>query len=127
MKNQFVIFEVAKKLKELGFNEPTLAHFNTETEYGRNNPVVTVWQQYDGRNLGELPAPLLQQAVDFIREKLDIQINIVWNKFYEKTPYQYEVRPTWREQLVRPYGNGGMDETYNGALNKAILEALKIK
>lgn len=126
MNNQFVSYEIATILKNKGFNEHTLAHFNTQTEYGRSNPTLTVWQQYDNRNLGELPCPLVQQAVDFIREKLDVQINIVWNKFYEQTPYQYEARPTWREQPLRPYGISGMRATYHEALSKAIEEAIKL-
>lgn len=76
MKNLFLPYEIALKLKEKGFNEPTLAHFNTETEYGRSNPVITVWQKYDVRNLGELPAPLLQQVIDWFREKHKVHISI---------------------------------------------------
>jgi hypothetical protein len=60
-------------------------------------------------------------AFRWFREKYDLQYNIVWNKFYDKTPYQYEVRPTWRNEPLRPYGTSGMCSTYE----EAELECLK--
>lgn len=126
MKHLFVTYEISVKLKELGFNEPCFAYYinkaelllatysKESNEYPSNSDLIMDW----------VSTPTHQQAVDFIREKLDIQINITWNKFYEKTPYQWEYRPTWRNQLLRPYGVGSMSESYNEALASAIMGAL---
>ena len=130
MKHLFVTYKIAKLLKEKGFNEMCFAYYPSTCL----NPDLLIPSQYketaifyDRPHNTLTLAPMPQQAVDFIREKLDIQINITWNKFYEKTPYQYEYRPTWRNEPVRPYGFGGMSETYNEALNSAIEGALNYK
>lgn len=69
-----------------------------------------------------------EQALVFrwFREKYDLQYNIVWNKFYDKTPYQYEVRPTWRNEPLRPYGTSGMCSTYEEAEEACLLKLIEI-
>lgn len=60
MEKQFVPFEFAVKLKELGFDEPVLGWFNGSKELEYEN-------RYGARNF--IDAPLWQQAFDFFREK----------------------------------------------------------
>lgn len=68
MKNQFVTFEVAQKLKDLGFKEDCLAFYVSGQlifgSFNEHNPEVI------------LPAPLLQQAEEFLREKHDLEIYV---------------------------------------------------
>ena len=120
MNKEFIPHEQALALKELGFDEGCLAIYNIneelETGYYQNKYVIA--------------APLYQQAFRFFREKFDLQYSIDWNKFYDKTPYQYEVRPTWRNEPLRPYGTSGMCKTYEQAelkCLKKLIEIVKLK
>lgn len=124
MNEQFVTYKIAKKLKELGFDEPCFKYYDEEVKKIEDSLFETRWGYEPKTNY--VFSPLWQQATDWLREKKDIQINIVWNKFYPNTPYEFEVRPTWREQPVRPYGIGGMESTYYKSLERAIEEAIKM-
>jgi hypothetical protein len=127
MEKEFVPYELAVKLKALGFNEPCFGYYYTlngkdwkfaeKTEYWKLDDEISIGGKFT------LLAPLYQQAFRWFREKYDLQYNIVWNRFYDKTPYQYEVRPTWRNELLRPYGTSGMCSTYEEA-ELACLEKL---
>jgi hypothetical protein len=67
MKNQFVTYEIAKKLKELGFNEECLGFFYPTGTFmllaPRKNEETTC-----------LKAPLWQQAIDWLREKYKFNV-----------------------------------------------------
>ena len=84
MKEQFVTYEIAKQLKEKGFDEPCFGLYNIYETYG----------QYGIINIGDLHltnvnrgfksdnaiiAPLWQQVIDWLEEKLDIAIWIEWD------------------------------------------------
>lgn len=127
IKDLFVSYEIAKQLKDKGFNEVCLGWFQFEN-YGTEVHTDKYWKEkLSGLDAEEfLNAPLYQQVVDWFREKKDIQINIVWNKFYPNTPYEFEMRPTWRGEVLRPYGLSGMSATYYEALTRAIEEAIKL-
>ena len=80
MEKEFVPYELAVKLKELGFNEPCLACYldnvfviklqsqNSEFEYFNNTTFSF--------NEKSFSAPLWQQAFDWFREKYDMQLGI---------------------------------------------------
>ncbi len=113
MENLFVPYEIAKQLKEKGFDAETLAHYinNTELLIIRNN--------YMHEN--HIKAPLYQQVVDWFREKHNtsiVQIPTVkmfcFGCFVPTNPH-------------RPIGNKKFVEAnYYEALNKAIEEAIKL-
>ena len=69
MKKQFVTYEIALKLKELGFDEPCLYSF----EFGNGglecklNPNLKSNTTCD---IGEITAPLWQQAIEFLLKGL---------------------------------------------------------
>ena len=78
MKNEFVTYEQALALKELGFDEPCLAFYdgkNTESFYFNNlrdaSGDYIPFQKHD--RLKWFGAPLYQQAFRWFREKHDIQ------------------------------------------------------
>ena len=100
MKEQFVSYEIALKLKELGFDEPCFGFWNVsqinnslqELKYG-----MCVFKN-TSTELSKYPknvlAPLYQQVIDFFREKYNIQIEILWrgdmNTFnYKIGTFQY--------------------------------------
>jgi len=74
MKEQFVTYEIALKLKELCFNEPCMGLYYIEnkkfnkTNYSHSNIVES--------NDYIIDAPLWQQVIDWFREKHLIIINI---------------------------------------------------
>lgn len=62
MKKQFVIYEIALKLKELGFEEYCLAYYDNNKEL----KIFNNCQEY----YRSIKAPLWQQAIDFLIKKL---------------------------------------------------------
>jgi len=66
MKNEFIPYEQALALKELGFGEPCFGWF--DTGYLR----VGCFESEHVQGLGDLPAPLYQQAFRWFREKYNI-------------------------------------------------------
>lgn len=123
MNRDFIPHELALALKELGFDEPCWAWWHIEdcdTRFcysDQRSPII------NSRETEIVGLPTHSQVFRWFREKYDLQYNIVWNKFYDKTPYQYEVRPTWRNEPLRPYGTSGMCKTYEEA-EQACLDKL---
>ena len=136
MEKDFIPYGQALALKELGFDEPCMGYYRTtlipsdfteyflETELGMNES----WEDWINSNFQTqaCSAPTFSQAFRWFRENYDLQYNIVWNKFYNKTPYQYEVRPTWRDELLRPYGTSGMCSTYEEAELACLIKLIEI-
>jgi hypothetical protein len=124
IENEFIPYEQALALKELGFDESTYAwrqHGN-----GISGDVEGKRDYYNRKGDVYTALPLYQQAFRWFREKYDLQYNIIWNKFYEKTPYQYEVRQTWRNETLRPYGTSGMCKTYEEAELECVKKLIEI-
>lgn len=76
MKEQFVTYEIALKLKELGFDEECLAYFNND-KY--RDLICTCENGMDGdftvhHYSGDVNAPLWQQVIDWLRENYNIYI-----------------------------------------------------
>ena len=81
MKNQFCSYEIALKLKELGFDEPCLACF-TDGEIHFEKPNYLLSQQkanYIFKFRNTILAPLWQQVIDWFRDKYHTNIEI--NRF----------------------------------------------
>jgi len=88
MKNQFVTYEIAKALKELGFIDPCLAWYN---DYGTLFMVNQVYgdSNINTTNFSENLAPLWQQVIDWFDEKYNLCIFVrrndeFWLKNVEK-------------------------------------------
>jgi hypothetical protein len=67
MKNEFIPYEQALALKELGFDEPCFVWF--DPRYFR----VGCFESEHVQGLGGLPAPLYQQAFRWFREKCGLR------------------------------------------------------
>jgi hypothetical protein len=80
MKDQFVTFEIAKELKELGFDEPCLARFN-KSKFQMNR--LRDWYKHNSGEIDKiyLSAPLWQQVINWFREKYKLIIVIEWNSY----------------------------------------------
>ena len=63
MREQFVTYEIAKKLKELGFNEPVLAFGNPTIE---NDFIKARWDNDVNKDAWFISIPLWQQVMDWL-------------------------------------------------------------
>lgn len=89
MNKQFVLYELALKLKERGFNEECLAVWDNQTKELFMNDTREV-------NINQIPsiftlAPLWQQAFDWFREKhnLHLEITLIRDDVYSYEIYNY--------------------------------------
>ena len=146
MKNLFVPFELAKQLKEKGFDEPCLAYYNLNKILNRvpfecttnkvKNPSFDIDKNTD--------APLYQQVVDWFREKHLIEISTssyyypkhygivarigysdTSNTKYTESEYGEGIGKRMKHEKVVVYSERYF-ESYYEALDKAIEEALKL-
>lgn len=114
MKRQFVTYDIALKLKELGFNEECIGfyylyeskeHFLISTVYNTNSS----WEDKIS-----MSAPLWQQVVDWLREKHDIVIDIA--RIHNNSDnYHFAINLQWE------YHEGD----YHQAREQAILKAIE--
>ena len=118
MQREFVTYEIALGLKELGFDEECFAiFFRTILNNGRTvNYISDDWESpfYKNRTNSEsnsvdiVSAPLWQQVIDWFREKHRISISLI--------PWDYN---TWWYQIET-------FDTVTNELNSVIAETKKI-
>ncbi len=134
MNNEFVSYEIALKLKELGFNEPCFTYFynvscklRTDISVNINNGWI-----YSG-NIGTTLAPTFSQAFRFFREQFNWQASIeatkdqhshelgynywIWNS---ETGLEYHTMP-----MNKPSGDWEF-KTYEEAELKCLLKLIEI-
>ncbi len=114
MKNEFIEYEEALALKELGFDEECLKSYHIVRIGGQEhielNEVI-----YD--NIIELcQAPLYQQAFRWFRETYDLVSHI---KEQAKGKYSYEIK-RWEDYSFSSIAVGSWDEAELDCLRKLI-------
>ena len=133
MKELFVTYEIAIKLKALGFTEPCLAY------YGKSligELIGNIWNGYpielslpDNSIHVDAYAPLWQQVIDWFREKhrIMIVVDFYTNGSRENTTLEYHFKisepNTWHEQDIFVRSDF---KTYADAQAKAIELALTL-
>lgn len=149
MKHLFVPYEIALRLKELGFDEPCLsAYRNADGEQSLMQ--LSKWTNSGEENThdGYCAAPLYQQVVDWLRDEHKLALTLTWagrsgdgtftywgcqihhavnglKAHINKTHYyEYEVLDGRKVGGMMTYEFKNM--TYYEALTKAIEEALKL-
>jgi hypothetical protein len=93
MKNQFVIYKIALKLKEFGFDEPCLAYFTSEKEIKYTDSDLSIQA---GQWL--LPIPLWQQIIDWLDKKYNLLVVVKYDKTYG---YQWDIRGKRNKPIYR--------------------------
>ena len=125
MKKQFATYEISLALKELGFDERCLGHFDIQSKVlyvGDTEMNVSVLSEI------LLPAPLWQQVIDYFREKHQIIIAI--HAYHDLDDMDEVDQILWDFALWDKDWNDTSDYTYyhsyEEAREAAILEAIKI-
>jgi len=142
MKNLFVPYEIAKQLKEKGFNDGCLGRYEQKSENGNIqfrfnlNFEDTFCNHNDGDSeLIICSSPLYQQATDWFESKHKILITSQKEPFgkwialiindYEKIHIGFGNKTVYSNHIDINNDYEGFIDKYD-ALNKAIEEALKL-
>lgn len=135
MENEFVSYEMALALKELGFNEPCFTYYYNDS--GKLRTLISVdidngWTYFPNKKSITL-APTFSQAFRFFREQFNWQSSIeatkdqhshelgynywIWNS---ETGLEYHTMP-----MNRPSGDWEF-KTYEEAELKCLLKLIEI-
>ena len=129
MNKEFIPYEQALELKELGFDEVCLGYHNIDPYLP--NPTFNLVRPFEHEWC--LPAPLYQQAFRWFREKYEIHFDIrafVWD--FEKQQLAFKI-----SFYINPFDNSTKRENWFGvylkyeeaelACLKKLIEIVKTK
>jgi hypothetical protein len=127
MNNEFVSYEIALKLKELGFDEPCFTYYhniNGNIRTGIEVHIHNAWTYAGTKKIETTLAPLYQQVFRWLRNKydIDISINTIYSKYNENTSKKYRV--VIDNKTV--FTNVGFYDTYEEAQKECILDLISI-
>ena len=133
MKEQFVTYEIALELKELGFNEECLAKYNGGMElvttgcYTDSPPISLAITQNDICEAHVL-APLWQQVIDWLREEHDLHINVItrYHELHNKRYWQFTIFRISQPNNNRVEESDFMYDTFDKNIKQAILTAIEL-
>jgi hypothetical protein len=114
MKNEFINYEQALALKELGFNEPCLAKHDLKHILLR---VEECKSQENAQEFDYILAPLYQQAFRWFREKYNLVFNFISYSIVKPGEYHWSI--TWNDEAKA----SGIVKTYEEA-EQACLDKL---
>jgi hypothetical protein len=125
MNNEFIPFEQALDLKELGFDEPCIAHFvkhDDEIKCILDSDDFDEWWTNNSDNL-QVKAPLYQQAFRWFRDKYNLHNGIY--PYYDE--YEFQIKD-FRLSTNTPINGGLMkyEEAELACLDK-LIEIVKSK
>ena len=154
MKEQFVTYEIALALKELGFNKPCLASYYTDDErnYAKDgtydcrqkisssidfDPFKEEFDNFyiNSNETYYVSAPLWQQVIDWFRDEHDIVIEIIRQKYFDTyaNSYAYEVvckvyknKELEGSVVIRDNKNNHIFYSYEEAREQAILKTIEL-
>lgn len=124
MKSEFVTYNIAKKLKELGFNKPCFAKYNHYEGLFINQDEILTDNKYTDDSCN---APLWQQCINWLRDVKKIHVSasptpvINGQHGYQVQRIAGGVRTS--NGWTPAYEKG---DTYYTALEAAIKEALEL-
>lgn len=107
MNKEFVKYEQALALKELGFDEPCLGY------YDEGGNLYTEMVEV-------LKAPLYQQAFRFFREKHNLVFNFISYNIVKPGEYHWSI--TWNDEAKA----GGIVKTYEEAELECLIKLIEI-
>ena len=125
MVKQFATYEIALKLKELGFDEECLAwYYLPANATNENDYILALDSETPENQVVYIKAPLWQQVIDWFREKHNLLISI--SRLNDN--YVYGLFNIYRNCYVTSMTIGEIREirTYNEAREQAILKAIEL-
>lgn len=125
-KEDYVSFEVAKLLKEKGYDEECYSAYDKQGRIGNYITPLNWNKEYSWA----LSRPTLYEAAKWLRGTHDIHIVVSphYSRKYEIIEYEYRIA-TYFDFLEKPFKwrkSKEYYEIYEQCLNSAILEALKL-
>lgn len=112
-------YEVAKLLKEKGFNEPTWTRYEDDNE-------IIFGDKYDWNNspMGQISAPTHQMAMKWLREIYGLHIWVDYSRLdcNEKQPYLWNIVET---KIDGDYWGGTYNKSPKNAVESALNYTLK--
>jgi len=128
MKKLFVPFNIAKKLKDLGFDEDSMGYYNPD---GSLHLIDSAAFHYDGisKNSGYqdiIAAPLWQQVTAWLRNEKKINVFIGFRPNAKKwDSHYYDMNLNGKEyvksQTMEKYMTSEVFDTYEQALESSII------
>ena len=113
MEKEFIPYEQALALKELGFDEPCIGYYNYNgSHFFKYKPKT------DDKNLTK--APLYQQAFRWFREKHNLVFNFISYNIVK--PGEYDWFITWNDEAKA----GGIVKTYEEAESACLDKLIEI-
>jgi hypothetical protein len=127
MEKEFVSYEIALKLKELGFDEPCFTYYYELTSNLRTRCFLDInnaWTYSGNTNFGFTLAPLYQQAFKWLRNKYDIDFSVLttYSRYNENTSKKYSGVINNKTVFI----NVGFYETYEEAELAGLQKMIKI-
>ena len=130
MKEQFVTYEIALKLKNLGFNEFCMGFFYSEhidelSDISLGTTTKVVEEMVNRFNC--IKAPLWQQVIDWFRNLHGVIIEVYIPRYI---PYEYNFAIYYPDELTKNHLNekyfNEIIYDYNVAREIAILKAIEL-
>ena len=134
MNKEFISYEQALALKELGFNEECLCYFNTSNK----NLLLDLNNRTDNNDERWVSALLYQQAFRWFREKYNINGEITWDPSYEYDPGKWSdaiysitivdisYTKEWKAESPNMQRGKGRQLTYEDAQSACIDKLIEI-
>ena len=125
MEKEFVKYETALALKELGFDEPCFGYWNIDPQI--KTPYFNMVKPFEHDWC--LPAPLYQQAFRFFREKYMLLHEIVFYRENKRTKKGYwYVIDKWNKEFTKReiIGTTVYFETYEEAESTCLDKLIEI-
>jgi hypothetical protein len=126
MKEQFVTYEIALKLKELGFDEECLGYYHINQNYS-NGYSFTMGDDTRTSDC-TVKAPLWQQTLRWFREKHDLHINVItrYHELYNKRYWQFTIFRISQPNNNRVEESDFMYDTFDKNIKQSILKAIEL-
>ena len=121
MNKEFVTYEQALALKELGFDEPCLTYYHEDKRFEEDIVYVKGSIFWNLPYIKEIAAPLYQQAFRWFREKHSLQHEIINDLGNDLTSivYVYSIFAVDRSEEYKTY-----EEAEQACLDK-LIEIIK--
>ena len=116
MTKEFITYEQALALKELGFDEECIGYFNNSS-----NKQIKLCADMDNENpFNYIVAPLYQQAFRFFRDKHNLVFNFISYNIVKHGEYHWSI--TWNDEAKA----SGIVKTYEEAEQACLDELIEI-